>query len=219
MSENAAEPQNKEHLPAVQESAPVDVPIVNGMLQPTNLDGLWRLAVIMADSGMVPEAYKRKPAAIFVACSWGAEIGLSFNNSLQSIAVIDGKPSIYGDAGLALVRGSGKLKDIHEYFTGEFGHDDYTAHCDLTRQGEERVQKSEFSIADAKVMGKWMKETQNGKASVWMKHPTYLAGIVCSALAFACLICAGFINFSLPCFFVNCDKAMTIPFTFCTIAS
>jgi hypothetical protein len=159
------------NLPAVQQKEPAPVPIVGGQLAPTDLDGLWRLATIMCDSGMVPDIYRGQPAKVFVACSWGMEIGLSFNNSLQAIAVIDGKPAIYGDAGLALVRGSGKLEDIHEYFEGEFGKDDYRAVCKVKRAGEERVHEFEFSVLDARLMGKWDKPTRQNKPSVWQKYP------------------------------------------------
>jgi hypothetical protein len=124
----------------------------------------------IADSGLVPDSYRKRPNDIFVAISWGMEIGLSANQALQSVAVINGKPSIYGDAGLALVRASGLLEDIHEHFTGEFGHDGYTAVCEIKRRGEDRTYKAEFSIEDAKLMGKWDKPNQNG-ASIWQKYP------------------------------------------------
>jgi len=168
MSKKMETEKNSENLPVEYH---VDVPIVDGKLQPTSLDGLWRVAVILSSSGMVPNAYKGKPNDVFVGLSWGLEIGLSHNQSLQAIAVIDGKPSIYGDVGLALVRGSGKLEDIHEFFEGEFGHDNYTAVCEIKRKGEKRVHRSEFTIEDAKLMGKWNKPTQKGYDSVWMKHP------------------------------------------------
>lgn len=163
--------ENQENLPVPQQVAPVNVPVKDGVFAPVDLEGVWRLAVILASSNVVPKAYRDKPADTFVAISWGMEIGLSHNQALQAIAVIDGKPSIYGDVGLALVRGSGKLEDINEFFEGTFGHDDYTAVCELKRKGEARVHRSPFSIEDAKLMGKWNEPTSKGYASVWMKHP------------------------------------------------
>jgi hypothetical protein len=135
------------------------------------IEGLWYLSTILADSGLVPNNYRKKPSDIFVAISWGMEIGLSANQALQSIAVINGKPSIYGDAGLALVRASGLLEDIHEFFAGDFGHDEYTAICEVKRKGEDRTYKAEFSIEDAKLMGKWDKPTSTDKQSIWQKYP------------------------------------------------
>jgi hypothetical protein len=148
-----------------------DVPIKNGMLQPTSLEGLWRLATILSGSAMVPDTYRNKPQDTFVALSWGMELGLSANNSLHSIAVINGKPGLYGDVGLALVRGRDLLEDIDEHFEGEFGHDDYTAVCIVKRKGEKREHRSEFSVADAKRMGKWNKPTSTGNISIWQKYP------------------------------------------------
>jgi hypothetical protein len=171
MSKEEQQAVNPENLPVVQQPAPANVPVKNGVFAPVDLEGVWRLAVILSSSGVVPEAYRRKTEDTFVAISWGMEIGLSHNQSLQAIAVIDGKPSIYGDVGLALVRGSGKLEDINEFFDGEFGHDNYMAVCELKRKGEKRVHRSEFSIEDAKLMGKWNERTKKGYPSVWMKHP------------------------------------------------
>jgi hypothetical protein len=163
--------ENKENLPVPAQPKPANVPVVNGVFAPNDLEGVWRLSTILAGSGIVPKEYRGKVEDTFVAISWGMEIGLSHNQSLHAIAVIDGKPSIYGDVGLALVRGSGKLDDIDEYFEGTFGHDDYKAVCKLKRKGEERIHESEFSIEDAKLMGKWNQPTKQGYPSVWMKHP------------------------------------------------
>ncbi|MFZ8927531.1 MAG: hypothetical protein ACO3CU_12320, partial [Candidatus Nanopelagicales bacterium] len=44
----------------------------------------------------------------------GREIGLGTLQALQSIAVINGRPSVWGDAMLALVRGSGLCVYMHE---------------------------------------------------------------------------------------------------------
>ena len=68
-------------------------------------------------SGLAPPGFK-KPEAIFVAIATGMELGLRPMQSLQAIAVINGKTSIYGDAALALVRSSGKLEWIKETIEG-----------------------------------------------------------------------------------------------------
>ena len=169
MSEPELQNQNPENLPATRQFP--HVPVVDGKFAPTDLEGVWRLSTILANSRMVPEAYHGRVEDTFVALSWGMEIGLSHNQSLQSIAVINGKPSIYGDAGLALVRGSGLLEDFVESFEGEFGHDDYKAVCMIKRKGDKREYRYEFSIEDAKLMGKWNRPTSTGKASIWMKYP------------------------------------------------
>ncbi len=51
---------------------------------------------------------------VLVAMQWGAEIGLAPMQALQNIAVINGKPSVYGDAAMALVQASPHCEDIYE---------------------------------------------------------------------------------------------------------
>ena len=64
-------------------------------LMPRDFDQFWRLSTIMAASGMVPKAYLNKPEACFIAMQMGAETGLTPMQSIQSIAVINGMPSIW----------------------------------------------------------------------------------------------------------------------------
>ncbi len=51
---------------------------------------------------MIPKGYTGKPMEILVAWEMGDTLGLSKMQALQSIAVINGMPSIYGDAPLAI---------------------------------------------------------------------------------------------------------------------
>ncbi|HEX5244371.1 MAG TPA: hypothetical protein VFW23_13995, partial [Tepidisphaeraceae bacterium] len=82
------------------------------------IDELWRLSQAFAKSGLAPKGIS-SPEAIFTAVQLGLELGLSPMSALQSIAVVNGRPSIYGDAALALVRGSG----ICDFYT-EFPSND-----------------------------------------------------------------------------------------------
>jgi len=162
--------ENKENLPALQQRT-ANVPMVNGRLQPADLEGLWRLSCILAESDMVPSDCVGKPGNVFGKLALGMEIGLSFTQSLTNVAVIEGKPSIYGDAGLALIHASGKLESIEEKFVGTFGHDDYKAVCTMKRKGGS-VFTNEFSVFDAKTIGKWNKPVGKYNApGVWMRFP------------------------------------------------
>ena len=66
---------------------------------------------------------------------------------LQYIAVINGKPSMYGDGLLAVVRASGKLEDIKEelseYTVG--GQKKLLATCTVYRRGMKTPVVSIFS--------------------------------------------------------------------------
>jgi len=143
--------ENTENLPAVPEQKSV-VPLVEGKgLMPKDMDGLWRLSVIMSQSGFVPTDMINKTESVFVACQLGYELGLSPMQSVQNISVINGRPTVWGDTVLALVRSSGKLTSFEEKFEG--AGDDMKAICTAVRGKEKTVR--EFSVADAKAAKLW----------------------------------------------------------------
>ena len=84
------------------------------------LDELWRFALCVAKSGLAPKGIQT-PEAIAVAIQFGFEIGLTPMAALQNIAVVNGRPSIYGDAALAVVQSSGLLA-FHFEFAGNAAH-------------------------------------------------------------------------------------------------
>ena len=75
-------------------------------LKLTTFDEMWRYAAMVATSDFCPKEFKGKAADCMIAIQYGMELGLSIMSSLRSIAVINGKPSIYGDALLAVCQGS-----------------------------------------------------------------------------------------------------------------
>lgn len=129
-------------------------------LMPRTFDGAQQFCEVLAKSELVPKDYHDKAANIFVAIQCGAEIGLSPMQAIQSIAVINGRPSLWGDAPLGLVQGSGKLEYIKEWTEGE------TAFCETKRKGYPAPHVTSFSQEDAKRMG------LAGKAGPWSQIPS-----------------------------------------------
>lgn len=127
-------------------------------LCPQSLDEALRLAEIMAKSDIVPKDYIGKPGNILVAIQWGAEIGLAPLQAMSHIAVINGRPALWGDALLAIVRGSGLLASFDE----EIGADRAT--CTAQRRGEAPISRT-FSREDAKQAGLL------GKPGPWTQYP------------------------------------------------
>lgn len=137
---------------------------------PSGFASVYSFAELIAASNMAPKDMKT-PEQISVAIFHGMEVGMTPMAALQSIAVINGRPSIWGDGALALIRASGQLDDIEEFYEGEFydanGQPDpnFKAVCRITRKGAKRPVVSEFSIGDAKMANLWT------KAGPWKEYP------------------------------------------------
>lgn len=140
-----------------------DVPIRDGVLAPANMEGLWRVAAVVARSGLVPTGME-SPERCFLALAKGAEIGLSPMQSIESIAPINGKATIYGDAALALVRASGELVEFEERLEG--AGDDRVAYCRSVREdarGRTFSVETSFSLQEAKDAGLFPGRNRKGE--------------------------------------------------------
>jgi len=132
------------------------------ILEPKNLDEAMRFAEMLSKSGMVPTAFQGKPANVLVAIQWGYELSLAPMQALQNISVINGKPSIWGDSMLALVKAHPAFRGISETIEGE------VASCEVKREmtnGEIETTVGTFSINEAKRAGLL------GKAGPWKTYP------------------------------------------------
>jgi len=130
-------------------------------LVPSDFDEAWRFSQLIAKSGMVPKDYANKPEAVMVAVQWGLEIGLKPLQALQNIAVINGRPCVWGDAALAIVTGHADFEDIAETVSGD--GEKMIATCTVKRKGRSDVVRT-FSAADAKRAGLW------GKSGPWTNY-------------------------------------------------
>lgn len=146
--------------PEGQAIAPQNRPSM-GILNPTNLAEAMEMAKLLADSSIVPKDFMGKPGNVLVAVQWGAELGLAPLQAMQSIAVINGRPSIWGDAMLALVQGSGVLESIDE----QISEDGQVATCTIRRRGQANPVVRQFTMDEAKKAG------LAGKAGPWLQYP------------------------------------------------
>ena len=133
-----------------------------GGLSLQSFDDAFRFAKMVAASDFAPKDFKGKAESCLLAIQHGSEVGLSPMQSLQSIAVINGRPTIWGDAALALVQSSPVCEYVREYTEGE--GDNLTAVCECKRRGYPAPTVSRFSVADAKKAGLW------GKAGPWSSY-------------------------------------------------
>lgn len=131
-------------------------------IAPQTFTELQAYCTLISQSDLVPPDYRGKPGNVMIAVQMGAEIGLQPMQAIQNIAVIKGRPSVWGDAALALVQARPDCEDIIESLAGTNG--DRVATCVVKRRGRTPVTRT-FSVKDAGAAGLW------GKDGPWKQYP------------------------------------------------
>lgn len=129
-----------------------------------NLKEALEFANIVAKTDFAPKEMKNKPNDLLLAMQMGAELGLKPMQAIQNIAVINGRPSVWGDAALAVVKNH---KDF-EYCSEYLEENNTVAICEIKRKGEP-LKKVKFSIKDAERAGLLTDRTSS--FSAWKKYP------------------------------------------------
>ena len=152
-------------------------------LVPTTVDECWQMAKCFSMSGVFPNGYpgqrgsEESTATVFGAIQAGATVGIPPVASLSVMMIINGRYAMYGDGQLSVVKDSGQLEYIKEFFEGdepedgsvEF-RDSFTAVCVVKRRGSEEV-RTVFTVADAKRAQLWGKTGRNGGPTPWVTYP------------------------------------------------
>lgn len=123
-------------------------------LNPKSFEEALKFSELMAQSDMVPKDYKNKPGNVLVAVQMGAEIGLPAMQAIQNIAVINGRPGIYGDVGKALLLAAGIDIDEDDI---EIVEKNQKARCKISRPGRTPVERT-YSVQNAKDAKLWGKQ-------------------------------------------------------------
>lgn len=134
---------------------------VNAII-PQSMEDAYRIAQAVHLAEMAPKDMK-SPEACLIAIMHGLEIGLTPMNSLQRIAVINGRPTIWGDAAMGLVRASGLCANVRETISGD--GDQMIATCSVQRRDQTDSIIGTFSVEDAKLAGLW------NKTGPWKQYP------------------------------------------------
>lgn len=99
---------------AVQTETTAVAKIDNGkpaLYNPAAFDQIWRASKLFSSSDLVPAAYKGKPENCFIAIEMADRMGISPFAMLQSLVIIQGKPSMEAKLIIALVNDSGIFED------------------------------------------------------------------------------------------------------------
>jgi len=141
---------------------------------PRTLEEAEKYAMIIANSGICPQALKGRPNDVLVILQLGYELKLKPMQALRSLGCINGVPFAWGDGQLALVKNHPDFIDIKEWMGGTEANP--IAYCTITRRNQE-PQTREFSKNDAILAGLWNKP-------VWKQYPKRM--LQHRARSFAC---------------------------------
>lgn len=131
-------------------------------------------ARLLGVAGMLPKGVSAAAAVVSIVAGRG--LGLDPFQSVQGIASINGRPAIWGDAMLAVVKASGLVEDERvEYLPSH--KDCQGVRYTVKRRGVETPFVGEFSRAMAERAGLW------GKSGPWSQYPDRM--MLARARAFA----------------------------------
>lgn len=150
----------------------VPAPDTTRAFEPRGIDEAFELAKVLVASRLLPRSVAT-PEAAFAIIATGRELGLTAMQSLRSIHVIEGKPTLSADLIAALVK---QRADVCLFFR-LVESTDHVATYDTQRRGEPSPTRMSFSMTDANRAGVTGKDN-------WRKYPAAMLRARCiTALA------------------------------------
>ncbi len=152
MPEDAKDELERALVPSKPQS---DLPMLTERFQPRNLTELMSWSKMVVASGLVPHSDKTgkgmNQAGVVLCVQMGAELSISPAQAIQNIAIINGRPSVYGDLGLAIFRRDAKYKTFVERSPKE-ALEAEEGWCKIEMKDGSVVERT-FSVEDAEVAG------------------------------------------------------------------
>ncbi len=153
----------------------------DGRLVIRDLQQATILAAQAQKANMLPKSW-RTPQAAAIALICGSELRLPLPAILSGIAIIDQKPSVYGEIARMLTLNHPLCRQIDEWWqigderiTDAKVHtmrvedmpDDLMAICEIRRTGHAKAFCGYFSINEAKHAGLWARQSSSGGKMPW----------------------------------------------------
>ena len=143
----------------------------------SDMESMWRFCTAVVNSGTFKDI--NTPEIALIRLQAGLELGLTPIWSLTNIMVVNGRPSVWGDALPGLLKARPDCDDIIEIDPGELSKDGEkaVARCEVLRRNKMPVVRT-YSVDDAKRAGLWK------KVGPWTTNP--FRQLQMRARAFAC---------------------------------
>ena len=136
----------------------------DSLFAPALYEHYQKVANALAKSSVVPTIYRNKPEDIFVAMAMGYQLGFPVEQSLQDIAVINGRPCLWGDGLLSLALNHPECQSITEEPIRNPKGEIIGYQCTVVRRGHTPHAK-QFTLQDASIAGLLSRGT------VWKAYP------------------------------------------------
>ncbi len=192
----------------MNERAQIPALMVGGAISaiiPQSIEETWRLSTMIVEAGLAPQALvgrepaedagdaiwnrwgKKGTSAVAIVIMSGAELGLPPMVALRSFTVIGGKPALYGDGLINVVRKSGRAKSVELGYLRDATKEallnlglskDVVAQmntvdertigwCKAVRADTGEMKVEAYSVADAKQAGLW-DERPTRRGTTWI---------------------------------------------------
>lgn len=165
---------------------------------PRTIDDVFRVAKAIYMAHLAPDSYTEKKkddpypedeaiARIVIGIMKGLEVGYPPITAINTIAIINNRPCIFGDGAQGLIQDRGHLEKTVVTELGlapdkpEVGafSDDYGFRVEMWRHGQSVPYVGEFTVRDAKRAKLWL----NANKKPWLEHPKRMIFIRARAYA------------------------------------
>ena len=131
------------------------------------LDKLMEMSQMLSQSTIVPDTYRNRPENCFIALDMASRMGMSPIVIMQSLFVIQGRPSWSGQAIASMIRANPTLRNVNLEYVGERGTASWGAYVTAERVSDGRLLKgTTVTLGMAKAEG-WLDK----KGSKWLTMP------------------------------------------------
>lgn len=157
-------------LPAAQEPVTLQVAVPTAVTMWNDakmMNQSFRMARMLADSALVPDAYRNAPQNCVVAIDIANRMGVSPLMVMQNLYVVKGKPSWSGSFCAAAINGCGRFSPLEYVFIGEQGKGSWGCYATAVRLSNGVRCQSDVITMDMAQMEGWL----NKPGSKWKTMP------------------------------------------------
>ena len=147
----------------------------DSLFSPDLYEHYQKIADMLSESSIIPTGYRGKPEDVFIAMAMGFQLGFPVEQSLQDIAVINGRACLWGDGLISLALNHPECESIEEVPL-ESGGEVVGYTCTVIRNGH-KPHSITFTLQDARNAGLM------NRSPVWKAYPARMLQMRARSLA------------------------------------